>query len=362
MSTKKSSTPSGTTAKTGGTQPNNTEAPADMSEQESTCAQKPPKKKYKYTRQLVRIALDDGMTQIDIATACRTQQSIVSKWKSGESRGTEQQLAPLIKKYGSRLNRTTARVYLTMDHADARWENTQFGRRILDAKALAQRCEEPKDQESWRQLYGEIERLVKAAVRYPIYNSDIQAKIKDVMDAFQVIFASIYPTKIVQVEGPILFRYTFCRFEGRVDRRGVELGRIPVSRWLVHEQQQDRFVLVRQYRLALLNQAETRWEAESKLLRESLSVFWEKAGKPGTLPPTMPSFWVDSAEDAAKWVSRIELMPNVEELLLFADGYLNDPQQIHSPHDERALPFLLRKALVEHGYSVSGVEKISGFE
>ena len=74
-------------------------------------ADKPTKNKFKQTKQLVRMALNDGWTQADIAKLCRTQQSIVSAWKRGEDFATIQQLTPLLKLYGTKLRRNSSRLY-----------------------------------------------------------------------------------------------------------------------------------------------------------------------------------------------------------------------------------------------------------
>ena len=65
------------------------------------------------TKELVRIALNDGMTQLQIAQLCRTQQGQVSKWKSGIALATRQQLKPLLERYGEKLRRTSFKLYQT---------------------------------------------------------------------------------------------------------------------------------------------------------------------------------------------------------------------------------------------------------
>lgn len=69
------------------------------------------KKPFKQTRELVRLALNNGWTQIEIAKTCRTQQSVVSSWSRGEKLGTEQQLKPLLDLFGYKLRRNTFRLY-----------------------------------------------------------------------------------------------------------------------------------------------------------------------------------------------------------------------------------------------------------
>jgi len=73
------------------------------------------KKKFRLTRQLVKLALNDGWTQKSIAEACRTQQSIVSAWARGEKQGTEVQLTPLLEIYGNKLRRKSFQVYYSFD-------------------------------------------------------------------------------------------------------------------------------------------------------------------------------------------------------------------------------------------------------
>ncbi|WP_188380864.1 hypothetical protein [Oxalicibacterium faecigallinarum] len=68
-------------------------------------------KKYRYTKQLIGMALRDGWTQKQIAEACRTQQSIVSSWKSGAAQAKENQLTKLLEIYGPRLRRKAFRIY-----------------------------------------------------------------------------------------------------------------------------------------------------------------------------------------------------------------------------------------------------------
>lgn len=68
-------------------------------------------KKYRYTKQLIGMALRDGWTQKQIAETCRTQQSIVSSWKSGAAQAKENQLTKLLEIYGPRLRRKAFRIY-----------------------------------------------------------------------------------------------------------------------------------------------------------------------------------------------------------------------------------------------------------
>jgi transcriptional regulator with XRE-family HTH domain len=84
---------------------------------EETTNPKKNKRKFKQTKQLVRLALNGGWTQSEIALACRTQQSVVSAWKKGSTSGTEESLKPLLDVYGHKLRRNSFRVYWSVDSA-----------------------------------------------------------------------------------------------------------------------------------------------------------------------------------------------------------------------------------------------------
>lgn len=65
-------------------------------------------KKYRYTKQLVRIAIENGYTNADIAVKAglsKTSISMVSRWRNGESLATERQMRSLINEFGHHLKR-----------------------------------------------------------------------------------------------------------------------------------------------------------------------------------------------------------------------------------------------------------------
>ena len=76
------------------------------------------KKKYRYTKQLINMALRDGWTQKAIADVCRTQQSVVSSWKNGSAQAKESQLQKLLEEYGPKLRRRTFRIYHSLQKND----------------------------------------------------------------------------------------------------------------------------------------------------------------------------------------------------------------------------------------------------
>ena len=81
----------------------------------ATASPKKNKRKFKQTKQLVRLAINDGWSQVEIADACRVQQSIVSAWSKGTKQGTEETLKPLLEQYGNKLRRNSFRVYWCID-------------------------------------------------------------------------------------------------------------------------------------------------------------------------------------------------------------------------------------------------------
>lgn len=322
---------------------------------------RPPRKKFKYTRELLRIATNDGMTQDQIATVCRVSQPVVSKWVRGESQGTEQALAPLLKRYGSRLSRGTSRVYLAMDDPDPRWENSKIGKQLLDA--LVRAPAEPGDDPTLvrYQVRSSVVRELadSLGIRLPrIVNWD------DVLECIQIRFAGGYPSKPVEVNGPIIFRYTFNRLDGRLHREGIEPLRSPVARWLLHDGMRSKFVLVRQYRRHLNLPQLEHWAAERERQQSVVlaSVDDELSSKQSRFLPVVQRGWLDCADDAGRWMSRIERPMSLEELLNFVDCYIEDGRQIHTIHDQMTIPFLIRKALIERRYSVPGVDRIADYE
>jgi len=69
------------------------------------------RKKFKLTKQLIKIALADGMKQTEIANMCRVSQSYVSEWSKGNTLAKEHVLKPLLDKYGHQLRKVTSQLY-----------------------------------------------------------------------------------------------------------------------------------------------------------------------------------------------------------------------------------------------------------
>jgi len=196
------------------------------------------------TRQLIRLALNDGWTQKEIAGKCRVQQSIVSAWGKGAKCATEAQLIPLLEIYGHKLRRNTFRVYWAL-------------------------------------------------------NSITQAK------------------TFFRVEGKVVFAEVVFELK---KSSGKATQKIPVMKLIVHHQGADSFRSVVQHRLELNSPIE---------------------------------FSVSSAEDAV-WSSDVSDQRSSAELIDWLDGYAHSLSEKH-PHIGLTLPFLLRQALMNHGFPVGGV-------
>lgn len=335
---------------------------------------KPKKPKFKYTRELVKIASADGMSQKEIGDLCRVEQSVVSGWINGKSLAYEHQIAELKKRYGSRLNRTTSRVYLVVpeESSDARWEDTERARRLVQVGESLKKEQgqhraadgrtglgrgkvkrSPAEQE-WR----ELQEVILPGVPH-VQSFETLSQID--REEFE---AARCPVQMTQVEGPIVLRYTFVRHVP-VMHRSIELTRFPIARWLVHRQPAGKFVLVHQTRRVLFGRALWRWrEVLAAADKEANSRFSSGIQRVNThfqgLADQEP--YVECTDDAARWHCFLQGPMDAAGLLGFCDRYFQGRDLPHSPHDEQTLPFLVRKMLIEHGHEVPGVVRIVASE
>lgn len=273
------------------------------------------RKKFKYTQQLVNMALDE-MTQDEVAKICRVSQSIVSGWKNGQARAYEHQIAELRKRYAHRLHRATFRVYLALvkdpvDRMDwepmrtVKWTETETRTRRVPPPGAVDGATTPK-----RELVDER------------YNAEVECSRRETdPEGFRV----------VQVEGPVALRHTM-HIPGAAHPRTGKVEREPVARWLVHHLARDRFVLVRQRRR----------------VHHGLDSSTDN-------PDPSNGAAVEASDDAARWLSRIEGPMTAGELLQRADAVMG----VNAFLGTSLLPFLVRKMLLELGYPVEGVDRIS---
>lgn len=223
------------------------------------------KKKYRYTKQLVNIALRDGWTQKEIADACRTQQSVVSGWKNGSSLAKESQLQRLLELYGPKLRRRAFRVYhnLTMD------QEGEFQVRIIKVE-------------------GEV------MFSFPYRNREFCVKCHALLS-----------------EG-----VCSCRCGSKFRRL------LPTRKLLVHSMGKGEFCLVSQHRLV---------KDEIQMKFPETNIF------------------------ASRVVDRYD----TKGLLNYIDGMLKqcDEADETSGVEHLMLQMLVRKALLEYGYPIEGIEE-----
>lgn len=206
------------------------------------------KKGFRLTRQLIRMAINDGWTQKDIADTCRTHQSTVSAWYKGQKLATEHQVRPLLELYGHKIRRNSFRVYWAI-------------------------CPETQEKQFYR------------------------------------------------VEGKVIFSEAF--YDARREPSGKLTRKIPVHKLVVHHQGSSRFRAVLQGRLCFKNSSEE----------------------------------IESTVADAVWGSRIHQdLLTTDELVSFVDQYAAKSLREY-PGDAQMLPFLIRQALLQHGFEVSGVEE-----
>jgi transcriptional regulator with XRE-family HTH domain len=166
----------------------------------------PKKERFKHTRELVRIALQE-LTQSEIAKLCRTSQGTVSEWGSGKSKAQLHVIRPLLHRYGNRLNRTTARVYLVeAPAAEApRWEESAIGRRLIALRdRLASHDVADKEVNAERNALAELIFGSAADLPHPLENPETMIRVHR-----EELAARGHPPKIVRVDGPIVLRHTF---------------------------------------------------------------------------------------------------------------------------------------------------------
>ncbi|MFB2650585.1 hypothetical protein [Shewanella mangrovisoli] len=153
------------------------------------------KRKFKLTKQLVRLAINDGWTQIEIAKACRTHQSIVSHWYKGLDQGTEQQLKPLLEQYGHKLRRNSFRVYWSLDsESEAKVFHKVEGKVILsqafyDARRVNYKLQKKVPQHKLtihHQGDNKFRVVYQSRLRFKHSNAELESTVEDAIWGSQV--------------------------------------------------------------------------------------------------------------------------------------------------------------------------------
>lgn len=314
----------------------------------------PSRKKYKYTQQLVKIALDE-LTQDEVAKLCRVSQSIVSGWLHGRSRAYEHQLTELRRRFGHRLHRATFRVYLAVQSPQAvnesgfDWEPYRVRRWTQEREVIYWvRCDEGEG--SAEPAPPVTRSPVKSrASKHRVVQPTTAPLLPKMVPVARVVTEEHTESewaadslRVVQVEGPVTLRHALTRPAG-FDARTERLGREPIGRWIVHHVGRERFVLVRQRR-------RHHHGPEFKIVEEAMQR--AKVRFPSPCP-------VDSGDDAARWLSWVIGPCTASELLAHADGAATSEAGLLGAS---LLPFLVRKMLLELSYPVDGVERIGPAE
>jgi hypothetical protein len=334
------------------------------------------KERYRETRELVRIALNDGMTQAEIARLCRTQQSQVSMWANGPRKARTHQLEPLIERYGDRVRQGSQRSYLTGFEQPVPWEESEILAAIKSLTEAVQRAaardtdtdktKDPYFNPAWQRIPESVS-AEKQKVEALLGVSLDEVSPSQLDDIAQQAQQSIVQRGVPQIEivtGPLVFRHLFRRLAPRQAGRDVATGWQGEARWLVHQLVHESFVLIRQQRRRLVGIEEQWWQS----IRENAgdghfeNVPWNVSRRGGArnrddkirIPPD-PTPWVECSDDSARWISEIEGPYTLAELLDRADVLCNEPAV--GPHDRATVPFLIRKALADRGLPVPGVSR-----
>lgn len=205
---------------------------------------KQPNKPFKQTKQLIKLALNDGWTQVDIGKSCRVTQPVISSWKKGSALAKEHQLAQLLEQYGHILRRKSFKVYWVVD------KNTQ-------------------------------------------------------------------ENSCVKVEGKVVFSYILREMSSPGHYDSKPLG--PAVKIIVHYQGAGNFRLIIQTR-------------SRNDLHQALACL----------------------DEEAKWISNVKNQYILSDLISFIEQMVQDNNFEHLS-DAKALPFLIRKALLNHGFPVEDV-------
>ena len=206
------------------------------------------KKIFKWTRQLIQLALSDGWTTQEIAHKCRTQPTIVCDWKKGIKSATETQLQPLLHLYGHKIKKDPFQVYWSVN---------------------------PETNEK----------------------------------------------NFYKVEGKVIFSQVFYGTTHREYEKNTH--KTPLYKLVVHYQGKGQFRLISQSRFTFRkNHDET-----------------------------------ENSNENAIWNSVILEPMDITRLLKTLDKFIEDFLSKEFSNDSFTLPFLIRQALLNHGFNVSDVKE-----
>ena len=154
---------------------------------------------------------------------------------------------------------------------------------------------------------------------------------------------------ITQVEAPVIFKFLFQNEIFVAKQR----KKVSVERWALHSLGRSKFLLAVQSR-KLLSDKQVRQEQERQ----------HKFGIPGYVLNEFDDRHLKASNDeAARWDTQICEFADIDNMIERIDKHLagikNNPE--YSIHDIITFPFCLKKALLDAGYPVKGVKKISAY-
>lgn len=354
--------------------------------------------KYPQTRELIRVA-NKVYSQQELARRCRTQQSTISRWANGDALAREAQVAGLAEEFAHKLERAKSRIYYVEEMNPVPFEERKEGKAWVEFEAACEALKaefteayEAQTQERQAEAAREAEAAAKEAAakeakvteakvteaepqrqrrKTRSTNAAVKAdsiKVQEIRDRQQELHSTFMGTwdlkgafdveqtlrtpndklySIQRVTGRILWRHEL-RKELFIDRyrnnnAWKELNWRTTQRWLVHQLPVGgNFVLAVQDRRRFQQQNAIRWHNESGLRHHSALL------RDGS---EVDRASVHCPVDEGLWTTTLEGPFSIEELLHRVDALA----ALAGPNDTETIPFLIRKALAEHGHELEDI-------
>ncbi|WP_417792997.1 hypothetical protein [Terasakiella pusilla] len=283
------------------------------------------KKKYRQTKLLMKIAREDGMTQIDINRMCRAgSQSVVSDWCRGIKLAPEYKVLPLLEIYGNQIRKQSAKLYYRVQ------TNVEITQKLIDKFAEFEVFLEGELDGEVIKVDGTGKSAKLLGQRLPdIGLEQLQKKCRESdKHGWEIL---LFPSfEYVRVEGPIIFQHTF---KLETNKRNQSIYRV-----IVHDLQNGKFSLVAMKR-------GTEYGSEHLLRSQVEDGIW----------------WIDNIKEFCLE----DLIEEIDSLsaYIFENGFKtpfinsNNISLSSKPFKSEALvmPYAFRKSLLNNGYPVDGV-------
>lgn len=291
-------------------------------------------KPFRQTKKLIRLALDDGWTQKEIAAKARVQQSVVSGWATGKTKAKRHQIEFLLEEYGSQLRKLSSSIYSSQNYY---YELTPELLSFFKSSDIDVQQFERKG------------RISSSEARKLLKEKSMHAQLQQLLDRFE----SLSDEVITQVEAPVIFKFVF---QDEVTR-GKQRKKFSVKRWILHSLGGQRFLLAIQSRRELTNQ-----QRQEEITRRRNFQYpgcqWSSGGQ------NIEDIFISTCNDeSCRWNTSLHEFRSIETIIQETDELLKDMRtsMFHNMQDVVTLPFLLKKALLDAGYAVKGVRKITAY-